>query len=170
MLFFLSPLGGLLFRMRGGLLGDWIRVNLWAGYGTTSGRLVFAIATALFMLALTGDLVLALGAIATIFIGLIMGWWKSADIGRDGDRSRLVEGLIMTGRGAIMTVPTGLYLWLLGYGFEFCLVGLAMGLLYELGHRTPTLGAQFERGMPMAEFYMGCWLWLALATIAAGVA
>lgn len=156
-----APLGGLLNRTRGGLFGDWIRANIFEGYGTQSGRAVFAIGTALYALLLT-EHALAIGVAAPIFVGLVMGWWKSGDVGRDGDRSRLIEGLIMTGRGLIMTAPAGAYLWWLGHGYGYAFAGLALGLCYELGHRTPTIGPQWERGMPLGEFYTGCWLWIAL--------
>jgi hypothetical protein len=157
----LAPLGGLVWRIKGGLGGDVIRAAapLW---GTTAMRIGASLITAAWAAAVAGDVRVAAIAPA-LLIGMVLGWWHAADMGRDGDRPRLVEGLIMTGRGLIMTAPAGGVLWWLGYGWGFVLAGLALGLLYELGHRTPTLAPGFERGMPMADVYTGTWIWAALA-------
>ena len=158
----LAGLGGALNRVRGGLWGDWIRSNLWGGYGTTGGRLVFAVSTAVGAALIAWDWRL-LALAATLFAGLLMGWFKAADLGRDGDRSRLLELALMTGRGLIMTAPSGALLFWLGYSPWFGAAGLALGLLYELGWRTPTIERSFGRGMEIAEVYNGAWIWVALS-------
>lgn len=157
----LLPVGGLANRVRGGLGGDAIRARLWAGYGTQGGRGVFALATALFAVLAAWDWRLG-GLAPLVFIGLVFGWLKSADIGRDRDRPRLIEGAIMTARGLVMTAPAGAFLWWLGYGPWFIPSGMALGLLYELGQRTPIWRTGFNRGMEWAEVFTGLWLWLAL--------
>lgn len=155
-----APLGGLLNRVRGGLWGDVIRARLWAGYGTQGGRGVFALATAMFAVLTAWDWRLG-GLAPLVFVGLVFGWLKSADVGRDRDRPRLVEGAIMTARGLVMTAPAGAFLWWLGYGPWLIPAGMALGLLYELGHRTPDRFG-VDRGMEWAEVFTGLWLWLAL--------
>ncbi len=155
------PLGGLAYRVRGGLWGDPIK-SAAAWWGSTTSRISLSVLTSAFAVLLTFDA--ALFALApALYAGMVLGWFGCGDMGRDGDRSRLVEGLIMTGRGLIMTAPVGAVLWGFGYGPWFGLAGLALGGLYELGHRTPTLGAGFETGMPIAEVYTGIWIWAALA-------
>ena len=100
-----------------------------------------------------------------IHLGLVIGWFKAADIGRDKDRPRLVELAIMTIRGLLMTAPAGTLLWSLGYGPCFLGAGAALGLLYELGHRTPVNLPNLHQGMEVAEVYTGVWLWLALGLV-----
>ncbi len=100
-----------------------------------------------------------------MFAGLVMGWLKSADIGRDRDRPRLIEAVIMTARGLLMTAPAGAALWWLGYGPWFIPAGCALGLLYELGHRTPSRLPNLNQGMEMGEVYNGAWLWFALGLV-----
>ena len=87
---------------------------------------------------------------------------EASDVGRDRDRSRLVEFLIMTTRGALLTGPPGAVLWWFGYGWGFALSGLALGLLYEAGHRTPTWREGFARGQEIAEVYVGAWIGIRL--------
>lgn len=100
-----------------------------------------------------------------VHLGLVMGWFGAADVGRDRDRSRLVEGLIMTGRGFLLTGPAGALLWHLGYGPWFLGSGAALGLLYELAHRTALNLPNLHRGMEVGEVYTGAWLWLSLGLV-----
>lgn len=169
----LAPAGGLVNRMRGGLFGDLFR-KVYPGYGVQTARALFALATAGFACLLQPELASrsgygqswvflpALWLAVAIHLGMVMGWFKAADVGRDRDRSRLVEGAIMTGRGLLMTAPAGAQLWGLGYGPWFLAAGAALGLLYELGHRTPVNLPNLHQGMEVAEVYTGAWLWLAL--------
>lgn len=175
---FLAPVGGLVNRVRGGLFGDLIR-KVYPGYGVQTARALFGLATAGFACLLAPELASrsgygqpwvfppALWLAVAIHLGLVLGWSGAADIGRDRDRSRLVEGLIMTSRGLLMTSPAGAMLWGLGYGPWFIPAGAVLGLLYELGHRTPVNRPGFHQGMEVAEVYAGVWLWLALALVVA---
>lgn len=131
-------------------------------YGLTDERSVFALG---YVVGPALVMPLWLWLAAAIHLGLVMGWFKAADIGRDRDRSRLVEGLIMTGRGLLMTVPAGVLLHGLGYGPWFMPAGVALGLLYELAHRTPVNLPNLHQGMEVGEVYTGIWLWLALGLV-----
>jgi len=158
-------MGGFLFRVRGGLLGDWIRANLWARYGTTGGRMAFSGPVGALDAVWAGDAWLLL-LVPALFLGLIDGWSSASDIGRDGDRSRLREFWIMTGRGIEMTAFPALVLWWFGYADWFVWCGAALGLLYEAGRRTPTWSERgFRQGNEISEVYTGAWLsaWLVWA-------
>lgn len=100
-----------------------------------------------------------------IHLGLVMGWFGAADLGRDHDRSRLVELVIMTLRGMLMTAPASVLLAALGYGSWFMYAGGALGMLYELAHRTPVNLPGLHQGMEVAEVYTGAWLWLSLGLL-----
>lgn len=131
-------------------------------YGVTDERSVFALGYVVGPV-----LIMPLWAwlAAAIHLGLIIGWFGAADVGRDKDRPRLVEGAIMTIRGVLMTAPAGALLWGLGYGPWFLAAGAALGLLYELGHRTPVSLPNLRQGMEIGEVYTGVWLWLALGLV-----
>lgn len=157
----LCLLGGLLNHVRGGWGSPWVRAHVWSGWGDTGPRMLYSIATAVYgALALRDGMALLIAPL--IFGGIVLGWWEAADIGRDRDRSRLIEGLIMTGRGLAMTLPAGIFLWFVGYGPIFGVSGLVLGLIYDAGQRTATVAPGLERGMPIAEVYAGTWFWLML--------
>lgn len=100
-----------------------------------------------------------------IHLGMVMGWFGAADLGRDRDRPRLVELVMMTLRGMLMTAPASVLLAALGYGSWFMYAGGALGLLYELAHRTPLNLSGLHQGMEVAEVYTGVWLWLSLGLV-----
>jgi hypothetical protein len=156
----LCLIGGLEFRRRGGLLGPWIREHLLSSYETGKSRWLDGLTVTMWMVLVTQD-----GRLFVLlplnYAGLVMGWFHCADLGRDGDRPWWVEFPVMSLRGLLLTGLAGLGAWSLGYGPWFALSGLALGLCYELGHRTPSDTPDFHRGMELGEFYFGTWRWAA---------
>jgi len=161
-----APLGGFIFRIRGGYLAPYIE-QIIPAYGATKSRflasLLFAIAATIF----AADPILFIATIP-IYAGFPVGWFHAADLGRDGDRPWIAEFVLMTIRGILLTLVGGVTLLLLGYGGAYLACGMWLGVMYELGHRTPVDIPSFRRGMELGEFFMGCWLMsnLYLASVA----
>jgi len=159
LLILMIPALGALYRIRGGWLTDKLKIE-----GNVLPRAAFSLGLAAFAAA-QGEDWLLLGAAPLVYLGIVFGWFKAADIGRDKDRPRLIEGLIMCGRGLILTTPLGLFLGFTDHGWWFTAWGLALGPLYELALRTPRLADSFNTGMEMGEAYTGMWLGLGLALL-----
>jgi hypothetical protein len=147
--FIFTLIGAVLFRIRGGLLGDFgIR-----GVGTVASRGIYAVGLALATAALMGDYRLALLAPA-LFVGCVLPWWKSIDIGtNEGNPWR--DALLTSLRGILFTLPAGVVLWWLGYQWWPGLVGILAGPLYALGWQVPSKVRGFERGSAIGEALLG---------------
>jgi hypothetical protein len=152
--------GAILFRIRGGLLGDYgIR-----GVGTTASRLIYAIVLAGALAILGGNYWLGLLAPA-FFIGCALPWWQSIDMGRDkGNRAK--DFILQSARGAIFTIPAGAVLWGLDLPWWPGLAGLSAGVLYEIGWRIPSKVRGLERGSPIGEALLGAVIGLAFGIVA----
>ena len=52
-------------------------------------------------------------------------------------------------------------MFILGFGYNNIISGVSMSLIYECGYITPDNGTEnFTPGTPIAEFYMGYYIWL----------
>lgn len=142
------------FRFRGGWLHFIKR-------GTTTGRLLFALACGLLFLP---NYPLASAFAMGIFLACLFPLWNSIDLGRiEGnawkDRLMLsVRGLLYSAIPAFLAFPFGFPLW-------FALVGLLMWPLYELGWKIPSRIKGFERGPELGEAFFGFTLGIAIWTI-----
>ena len=73
--------------------------------------------------------------------------------------------------GLFQTVPLGWLLWRMGYPPDFAWSGVAMGLIYDLAWRLPSVAdgkGNFDRGVPLAQFLWGAYLVLALLAVTLG--
>lgn len=151
----LIPLGGILFRIRGGLL----RLP-----STTLGRLVWSIGMSIIPVSITLDWRLAILPVA-LFVGCVFPWWGSIDMGRDKG-SWLIDAALQTARGVLWVLPAAcLLVWTHGWlaGGIVAATGLLCAPLYELGWRTRSKVRGFAQGSEIGEVYFG-------AAIGAGLA
>lgn len=153
-------IGAVLFRVRGGLLGDYGIL----GNGTTGiSRIIYAASLAAFIVLLTWNLWLAALAPA-LFVGCVLPWWGSIDMARDKGKW-FRDFILQSARGLLFTLPAGVVLWWLGYEWWPGLVGLSAGLLYELGWCIPSKVKGLETGSPIGEALLGAVIGGSLAAV-----
>lgn len=183
---FLIPLGALLYRMRGGLGGDWIKAHVYSGWGATCGRLLWITPTAS-LLSVGAPWWVFLGLFPLLWIGVALGWGSYMDLGRNAygysdapelpldpllqvlfgrpepawtARKRWLRDFVgMTLRGGIETMPAGVLLMYCGASPVFALAGFSKGVIYEIGWRLPSRTVGLETGVPLAELMFGATLW-----------
>lgn len=151
-------LGAILFRIRGGLLGDY-----GAELGTIVSRLAWAIGLASGGALVAWDWLILLIA-PGLFVGCVIGWPSSIDMGRN-EGTWLRDALGMLWRGPLWTVPAGATLVLVGYphGYWFAASGLLCPVCYELGWRVPYSAKWAVDGSAWGEIIFGATIGAALA-------
>lgn len=168
----ISPIGGLLNRMRGGYLGDKIREYIWSGYHDFTARCVMAVPTginaATTICCIKGDgiqsvdrwVVLA-GVFtgASCFVGELFGHKRFQGVDKPGQM--LGWSLLGLAQLAGMSVPFWFYSW--QFACLFLVWGLLKGPVYKLGNLTPLKIPSFTQGPEVAEAYWGWWIWLLFA-------
>lgn len=135
--------------------GFWLRGSALferlTGRGATTARLVcWALPCGLAWWALGGNPLYAAGAAVAAWLGTLLGWWGSLDLGRN-EGTWLEDFLLHTARGVLWTAPMAAvalvqheaWWWMLG-------VGALCGLLYELGYQLNE-----ARGTEIGEFLFG---------------
>lgn len=153
--FALVPVGAILFRIRGGLfdLGS-----------TTVGRLIWSVGMAMLVVIASVDW-RAIALAPALFVGCVLPWWGSIDMGRN-EGSRALDALLQTARGVLWVIPAvGVILWIDGrLGAALVAVsGLLCAPAYELGWRIPSRVRGFAQGAELGEVFFG-------AAIGAGLA
>jgi len=68
----------------------------------------------------------------------------------------------MTLRGLVQTVPSGMILFCFGYGVEFLLCGILMGVIYEAAWLLPSNYADIVQGVALGELLWGAFIWFVL--------
>eukprot|EP01116_Phalansterium_solitarium_P019608 TRINITY_DN553_c0_g1_i2.p1 TRINITY_DN553_c0_g1~~TRINITY_DN553_c0_g1_i2.p1 ORF type:complete len:392 (+),score=82.88 TRINITY_DN553_c0_g1_i2:190-1365(+) len=71
----------------------------------------------------------------------------------------------MSLRGLLQTVPAGLGLFALGYGPDYMLSGVTMGLVYEIAWDIPSTTVNIETGPPIGELLWGWWTFFILQCV-----
>lgn len=135
-----AVVGGLGFRVRGGLWGEKI------GWGATTARIVAwsVPMTILTFFALSINPVWQVSYyfipvfVVAWWLGTILGWWKSIDMGRN-EGEWLQDFILQTARGIFWVLPVTALLFVL-HGFTLSLLilllgGLSCGVCYEAGWR-----------------------------------
>lgn len=166
----LAMVGGILYRVRDGWLGEYIPG------GSFSGRLCWALPTSVLMAWALRAWWVAPLALPAWMLGVSVGWGSYHDLGRSPPTdekwakailrflfrpervgTHFYDFVGMTIRGAILTGPPAIVLALgeWRYGLVFLICGLALGMLYELGwllHRFTThhWPEPFGAGIPPA--------------------
>jgi hypothetical protein len=106
--------------------------------------------------------------ILAAWIGCLLPWWGTIDMGRkEGNWFR--DFVVITFRGALWTLPMAAvfaYAGLTAVAVSLFAVGLAMGVWYEAGWRTPSTCPGFSQGSELGELYFGFAYGLTLALLA----
>ena len=139
----------LAWRIRGGWLGL---------PSTTLGRSVPALVLGGTAWSLSTSIWAAGATAIGIFVGALLPWSRWQDVGHVADDDDLVG---MMGRGLLLTWPTGLALWRLGYSPIFMAGGILMGLLYWLAWKIPDgfkVGSFIDGQTAVAELATGAML------------
>lgn len=161
-----TVIGCIGFRVRGGLWNDKVR------WGSTTARFV-AWSTPMAVITMLG-----LGTntplwyipifILSWWLGTILGWWKSIDMGRM-EGSWIQDFILQSLRGVLWVLPTVIAMAVLLQSFPLSLIillvgGLSCGVCYEIGWRMAT---DKVGGTEWGEYIFGAVLGLttALATI-----
>lgn len=143
----LSAVAGLvLFRVRGGMwLGHsphWLTRGLWA----LGMAIVVGIAT--------HDIVACALTLPAFFIGTVLPWWHSIDLGRiEGNTAS--DYALNAIRGLCFTAGAGAVLWYLGLPWYAGLVGLLCPLCYLIGWSIPSRVKNFQQGPELGEAIFG---------------
>lgn len=152
----LPLLGALLFRIRGG----WLSLP-----STTLGRLAWSCGMALGVAGATLD-AWALALAPALFVGCVLPWWGSLDLGRnEGEAWR--DALVMTARGVLWVLPAaGLVAWWRGWpAVGLVVAGLACAPAYALAWRIPSNAPGFARGPELGEVIFGAAIGAALGLV-----
>jgi hypothetical protein len=126
-----------------GAAGFWLRgaavFQRWTGRGATTARLL---AWALPMGALSAvhtDWYNAAAIAVGLYLGTLLGWWRSLDLGRvEGEWLR--DFVLHTARGLLWTLPAALVCAAASFDIAnavpLIVAGLLCGVLYEVGWRA----------------------------------
>lgn len=119
------------FRLR----GDAVFAR-WTGRGATTARIVaWAIPCGLIAWGLYGEWYVGLAMAVAAFLGAILGWWQSLDLGRV-EGTWLKDFAMHTLRGVLWTAPMGAAAWLgAGNPVPLLIAGALCGVAYEIGWR-----------------------------------
>lgn len=148
------------FRMRGGLWGNII------GWGATTARLLaWALPVALlswywYQL----DLWLVPAVFVATWLGTLLPWWGSIDMGRN-EGTWIRDLLVITGRGVLWTLAVALVFLYAGFvstALSTLVAGAMMGIWYEIGWRIPSTVPGFSKGPELGEAIFGFVFGLAL--------
>ncbi len=166
------PVGGFMWRVRGGWSGDMIRqfIPFW---GLTTQRITAAFWYALPLVIYTANPVYFL-MIFTLWVGMMQGWFDGLDMGRHAG-TWIRDACAMACRGFIITTPTAILFFFLGMSIPTVVVFSLSSILwfplsYELGYRITEssfgkkyLPSQFNYEHEFSEFCGGATLAIALA-------
>jgi hypothetical protein len=149
------PLGAILFRIRGG----WLNLP-----STTVGRMVWSVGMTVLPVAATMNWWLLLLAPA-LFLGCILPWWKSIDMGRNEGRL-IIDAALQTARGILWVLPAvALLYWQYEWAALAALIpGLLCAAAYEAGWRIPSEVPHFSRGAELGEVIFGAMIGAGLAS------
>jgi len=149
-------IGGLGFRVRGGLWGERI------GWGATKARFV-AWATPMAFIQYFAWSQSAIWMIPIFIIawwlGCLLPWWKSLDMGRD-EGPWWKDFILHSVRGIWWCLPPVLVMWGLTLSIPFSTLlilgaGLLCGVVYEIGYQIKERVSDFMQGSEYGEIIFG---------------
>ena len=156
-------------RVRGGWIGN-------LPFGATVARWIWAVGTSIPFVTMTFSLDVfswwLVGLPVALWLGTIMGWQGSLDLGRN-EHTYWRDFAVMTARGLLWTMPSALFLsWVFWssvawwVSWPLFVTGAACALLYELAwHMPKTWRSPFAAGPEMGEWFFGAAMGLALALV-----
>lgn len=156
------------FRIRGGLWNTKIEQHI--HWGATTARLVAWATPTAVLSALWYGLAWYLVPVLIVaaWLGCLLPWFGCIDMGRQ-EGTWLRDFVVITLRGVMWTLPMAAVFANLGLGsaaVALAVVGLAMGIWYEAGWRTPSTRPGFSQGSELGELYFGFAYGLVLALMA----
>lgn len=148
--------GAILFRVRGGMwLGHaphWLTRGLWS----VSMAIIVGVAT--------DNIVACAVTFPAFFLGTVLPWWHSIDLGRiEGNTAS--DYALNAIRGWCFTALSGGVLWYLALPWQIGFVGLACPLCYTLGWLIPSRVQNLQKGPELGEAIFGAVLGAAFASL-----